>query len=82
MELYWQFGQFSRYPGDIYPWFLRHLLLLLIPMLVVSNFPAEVLINKLEGGWIIYGFALGSAFFAFTVWVWNKGLQRYRSASS
>jgi ABC-2 type transport system permease protein len=82
MELYWQFGQFSRYPGDIYPWLLRRLLLTLIPMLIVSNFPAAVLVNKLEGGWVFYGFALGLAFFALTVWVWDRGLRRYRSASS
>jgi len=82
MELYWQFGQFSRYPGDIYPWLLRRLLMTVLPMLVVSNFPAGVLIHKLQSGWIYYGFALGMAFVAFTVWVWGKGLQRYRSASS
>ncbi len=82
LELYWQFGQFSRYPGEIYPWLLRRLLLTLVPMLIVSNFPAGVLINKLKGGWIVYGFALGLAFFAFTTWIWKKGLKRYRSASS
>ena len=82
LELYWQFGQFSRYPGDIYPWLLRRMLMTVIPMLVVSNFPAQVLIDKFEGGWIVYGFALGLSFLALTVWVWGKGLQRYRSASS
>jgi ABC-2 type transport system permease protein len=82
MELYWQFGQFSRYPGDIYPWLLRGLLLTLIPMLVVSNFPAGVLINKLQSGFVFYGFAMGMVFVAFTVWVWQAGLKRYRSASS
>jgi ABC-2 type transport system permease protein len=82
LELYWQFGQFSRYPGDIYPWLIRRVLMTVIPMLVVSNFPAGVLIHKLESGWIFYGFALGMSFMAFTVWIWQKGLQRYRSASS
>ena len=82
LELYWQFGQFSRYPGDIYPWILRKLLLTLIPMLVVSNFPAGVLIHKIQSGWLFYGFALGLVFLALTVWVWNQGLKRYRSASS
>jgi ABC-2 type transport system permease protein len=82
MELYWQFGQFSRYPGDIYPWILRKLLMTLLPMLIVSNFPAGVLIHKLQSGWILYGFALGLVFLALTVVIWRKGLQRYRSASS
>jgi len=82
LELYWQFGQFSRYPGDIYPWLLRRLLLTLIPMLVVSNFPAGVLIHKLESCWIFYGFAIGLLFLALTNWVWRAGLRQYRSASS
>ena len=82
MELYWQFGQFSRYPGDIYPWLLRRLLLTVIPMLVVSNFPAGVLIHKLANGLALYGFAIGLAFFTFAAWVWHRGLKRYRSASS
>jgi ABC-2 type transport system permease protein len=82
MELYWQFGQFSRYPGDIYPWLLRKLLWTVIPMLVVSNVPAGLLIHKLELGGIFYAFALGAVFLSFTVWIWKKGLQRYRSASS
>ncbi len=82
MELYWQFGQFSRYPGEIYPWMLRKLLMTLIPMLVVSNFPAEVLIHKMESGLVYYGFALGAVFLGLTMLVWNRGLKRYRSASS
>jgi ABC-2 type transport system permease protein len=82
MELYWQFGQFSRYPGEIYPWLLRRILMTAIPMLIVSNIPAGVLINRLETWGVVYAFVLGLCFFAFTVWIWNKGLQRYRSASS
>lgn len=82
MELYWQFGQFSRYPGDIYPWLLRRLLQTLVPMLVVSNFPAGVLIHKLENGLVFYGFAIGALFMALSIWVWQRGLKRYRSASS
>jgi len=82
MELYWQFGQFSRYPGEIYPWVLRKLLWTVIPMLVVSNVPAGLLIHKLQLGGIFYAFVLGAVFLSFTVLVWKKGLQRYRSASS
>lgn len=82
MELYWQFGQFSRYPGEIYPWLLRGLLLTLMPMLVVSNFPAQVMLHKLQSGGVLYGFGLGVVFLAFTMWIWGRGLRRYRSASS
>ncbi|HVZ81279.1 MAG TPA: ABC-2 family transporter protein [bacterium] len=82
MELYWQFGQFSRYPGDIYPLLLKGALLTVMPMLVVSNFPAQVFVHGLQSGWALYAFSLGAVFFGLTVWIWKKGLQRYRSASS
>lgn len=82
MELYWQFGQFSRYPGDIYPWLLRMALKTVMPMLVVATFPAQVLVHGLESGWALYGLALGGVFLLLTAWVWRRGLQRYRSASS
>jgi ABC-2 type transport system permease protein len=82
LELYWQFGQFSRYPGEIYPWLMRRLLMTLMPMLIVSNFPAGILIHKLENGWVFYGLAIGLSFFAFSIWIWQRGLMRYRSASS
>jgi ABC-2 type transport system permease protein len=82
MELYWQFGQFSRYPGDIYPLLLKGVLMTLMPMLVVSNFPAQVFVHGLKTGWVLYAFALGLVFFLLTLWIWQRGLQRYRSASS
>jgi ABC-2 type transport system permease protein len=85
-ELYWQLGQFGRYPGEIYGeiyrFGLRLLLLTAIPMLVVTNFPATVLFRGLGAGWLVFGFALGLTFFCLTILVWNKGLGRYRSASS
>jgi ABC-2 type transport system permease protein len=54
----------------------------LMPMLVVSNFPAQVFVHGLETGWVLYAFALGLVFFLLTLWIWQRGLQRYRSASS
>ncbi len=81
-ELYYQLGQFSRYPGEIYRWLLRVTLLTVIPMLVVSNFPAKVLFGWLPLSEALGGCALGLGFLAGSVWVWKLGLSRYRSASS
>ncbi len=81
-ELYYQLGQFSRYPGEIYRWFLRAALLTVIPMLVVSNFPTKALFGSLPPGHAAAGFLLGAAFLGLTTVVWRLGLSRYRSASS
>jgi ABC-2 type transport system permease protein len=81
-ELYYQLTQFTRYPGEIYRFGLRIVLLTAIPMLVVSNFPAKVLKGGLLSDDMLYGCAIGVSFLLATVWVWNLGLKRYRSASS
>jgi ABC-2 type transport system permease protein len=81
-ELYYQLTQFTRYPGEIYRFGLRMVLLTAIPMLVVSNFPAKVLVGGLLSDKLLYGCAIGFSFLLMTVWVWNLGLKRYRSASS
>jgi len=81
-ELYYQLTQFTRYPGEIYRFGLRMVLLTAIPMLVVSNFPAKVLVGGLLSGRLLYGCAIGISFLLITIWVWNMGLKRYRSASS
>lgn len=81
-ELYYQLTQFTRYPGEIYRFGLRIVLLTAIPMLVVSNFPAKVLVGGLLNDHLLYACAIGLSFLLGTGWLWNLGLKRYRSASS
>jgi ABC-2 type transport system permease protein len=81
-ELYYQLGQFARNPAEIYRWGLRLLLVTAIPMLVVSNYPANRLARELEPGTLFYGLGVGLLFFLASVGVWKLGLKRYRSASS
>jgi ABC-2 type transport system permease protein len=81
-ELYYQLTQFTRYPGEIYRFGLRMVLLTAIPMLVVSNFPAKVLVGGLLSGRLFYACAIGVSFLLITTWLWSMGLKRYRSASS
>jgi ABC-2 type transport system permease protein len=81
-EFYWQLGQFSRYPAEIYRWLLRMALLTVLPMLVVTNYPAAALFRPLEWWKVGYGLGMGLLLVLWTVWIFQKGLQRYRSASS
>jgi ABC-2 type transport system permease protein len=81
-DLYWQLGQFGRYPGEIYRFGLRVFLMTALPMIVVTNFPARVLFEGLEWPWVFYATGLGLLFVTGPTWLWRKGLERYRSASS
>jgi ABC-2 type transport system permease protein len=81
-EFYWQLGQFSRYPAEIYRWLLRMALLTVLPMLVITNFPATALFRPLSLPLLAYGLGLGASLLLATGWVFRKGLERYRSASS
>ncbi|HWI55623.1 MAG TPA: ABC-2 family transporter protein, partial [Bacillota bacterium] len=54
-----------------------------IPMLLVSNVPVRVLIDKLSSPWpplLLVGMSL--VCFAVSEWGWRASLRRYTSASS
>ena len=80
---------FSRYPMEIYtgplgrP--LRSLFTFVVPVLIVVNIPARVLVWPLEKqNWPLAAFALlaAAACMAVSRWVFQMALASYRSASS
>lgn len=81
-DLYWQLGQFGRYPGDIYRFGLRLVLMTVLPMIVVTNFPARALFEGLPLAWTAYATGLAVLALLLSDVLWRRGLERYRSASS
>ncbi len=83
---------FSRYPMEIYDgpvgslgWSLGTFFTLIIPVLVVVNVPARMLVRPLEAqGWPLAVFTLlaAAASMAASRWLFQKALASYRSASS
>ncbi len=83
---------FSRYPMEIYkgpigtP--LRHAFTFIVPVLVVVNVPAQLLVKPLRprvpGDWLLPGFTVVAAAVSLLAsrWVFNRSLLGYRSASS
>jgi ABC-2 type transport system permease protein len=80
---------FSRYPMEIYtgplgrP--LRSLFTFVIPVLIVVNVPARMLVWPLqEQNWPLAGFAIlaAAASMAASRWAFQMALRSYRSASS
>ena len=82
----------SRYPMEIYhgPWGtpLRRVFTFAIPVLVVVNVPARILVRPLSPqsaeDWLLPGFAIVAtvASLAASRWVFQRALGSYRSASS
>ena len=91
-DFWFYITNFSRYPMEIYQgtWGtpLRRLFTFCIPVLVVVNVPARVLVRPISPqtweDWLLPGFALlaTAGCLAASRWVFQRALWSYRSASS
>jgi len=91
-DFWFYITNFSRYPMEIYqgPWGtpLRRLFTFCIPVLVVVNVPARLLVRPINPqsleDWILPGFAILATIgsLAGSRWVFQRALWSYRSASS
>lgn len=91
-DFWFYITNFSRYPMEIYRgWFgtpLRLFFSFVIPVLVVVNVPARLLVRPLNprtpADWFLPVFALVATVASLGVsrWVFNRALSSYRSASS
>ena len=91
-DFWFYITNFSRYPMEIYqgPWGtpLRRVFTFVLPVLVVVNVPAQVLVRpvnpQLPADWLLPAFALfaTAASLMGSRWVFQRALLSYRSASS
>lgn len=75
-------SQFMRYPVNIFPFYLKFLLMVLVPILSVSFIPVSALFYPPKTLYIIAMLALTGIFGLITSQVWKLGLKHYGSASS
>lgn len=75
-------SQFMRYPVNIFPFYLKFLLMVLVPILSVSYIPVSALFYPPKTLYIIAMVALTLAFGFITTRLWKLGLKHYGSASS
>ena len=79
---YFTLSEFSRLPREAFKGFVSLLFVWLLPVVVVSNAPARVLLHGFQPAW---AFALAGAavlWFCAATFVFHRGLRRYTSASS
>jgi ABC-2 type transport system permease protein len=61
---------------------VRTLLTFVIPVGLMTTFPAMALLGTLGGDNLVLALALGASFLAMSRFVWTRAVARYASASS
>ena len=81
---YFNFLNIARYPDVIYPWLFRLVFSWLIPVIIIANIPARLLIKPFEQPvWLMFHLiAASSIVFWLSRIFWRFALRHYSSASS
>ncbi len=81
---YFNFLNIARYPDVIFPQVFRWVFGWIIPVIIVANIPARLLIKSLgEPGWLMFHLVVAGSIAAFLSRLfWRWALQHYSSASS
>ncbi len=76
------FWDFNNMPMGIYNKLVQRIGVFILPIFVVTNFPALFILGKLSTVYAIWGIAAPIIFMALTRLVWHFAVRRYSSASS
>jgi ABC-2 type transport system permease protein len=81
---YFNFLNIARYPDVIFPWLFRIIFGWIIPVVIVANIPARLLIKSFgQSGWLIFHLVIAASIvFWLSRAFWHFALRRYSSASS
>jgi ABC-2 type transport system permease protein len=82
IELFEGLFQTGRWPVGIYPIWLRLGLTYLVPIAFAVTVPAEAVTSRLGTGTLLGAAGFAVVLFAFTRWLWRRGLRRYSGASA
>lgn len=79
---YFALSEFARLPREAFKGVGSLLFVWLVPVVVVSNAPARILLHGFEPRWLVALAAATTGWFVAAVLVFHAGLRRYSSASS
>lgn len=75
------FMETSRYPGDIYRGIGKFIFSFIIPVGIIATVPASALTGRI-GWWSgLTSLGIGLFFISFGIYVWNRSIEHYSSAS-
>ncbi|RSK26160.1 ABC transporter permease [Bacillus sp. HMF5848] len=83
MPMMYNIGNYGRYPVDIYNKVIRYILTWILPFAFVGVYPSAYFLGKSE--WLVYSALtpfMGIIFFCLAVFIWNRGVVRYRGAGN
>lgn len=72
----------GRFPADVYARPVRLALTFVLPVAVMTSFPAQAFLGRLSTGWTAYALGLSSVATALSLWFWRDCVSRYTSSSS
>lgn len=73
---------FGRWPAQVFPPLLRALFTFVIPLLVMTSYPAEALLGRLSWGTVGQLVAVSATLLTLARWTWLRAIRGYTSASS
>lgn len=76
------FFETARFPITVYRGILRMILTYVLPIALITTFPASAILGKLPLSSVIISLMIACGFFGLTRWFWLKALKNYTSASS
>ena len=81
-EVFFSVGNYAHRPDAIFRGWVRRLLTTVLPLAFVVSFPTRLLLG--EPAWPIVAQVLGATlvFYLLALFVWNRALRAYSSASS
>ena len=81
-ELSQTISSFSGRPDSIFKGPVRHILLTVVPLILVTSYPTRILFADDPWPIVLHMLAVATGLLAFTVWFWRRALAAYSSASS
>jgi ABC-2 type transport system permease protein len=79
---YFTLTEFSRLPREAFRGVSRVLFVWVLPVVVVSNAPARILMHGYDPLWVLWVAGIAAGWLSLAVFVFHRGLKRYASASS
>ena len=72
----------GRWPVSVYKGWVRVLLTVVLPVALVTSYPAMALTGKLEGGLLVQALLVGAVLLGLSRVAWTTAMKHYTSASS
>lgn len=81
-DLFWSFSHILERPDRIYKGVLRKILVTVLPFAVMASFPARILIEGNIFEVVLHMTLVAIILFLVMLFIWNRGIRSYSSASS